>query len=268
MIGINVESSFAAVVRCYNVEFQVYVYLSDQMRPINIIHTGNNERGLCALATGGALGCWLLACPAVAVGAVRVHSGLSSVSTETDDSISQEPAPASVTNHVFQAHRTQLAALVFNSHGSLVATASEKGTVVRIFRSSDGQLLQQLRRGTQVSLISCIAVRGDDRFVAIASSSETIHIFQLRNQQQEGEGNHFLSAESEISSSLSRSSGSPSKSVQLPAALNSSREITSAVYDASREIVQDAIKVGCSALQHEQYFGRELNATQPVWAVI
>ncbi|CDJ69976.1 hypothetical protein, conserved [Eimeria necatrix] len=142
----------------------------------------------------------------------------------------------------FVAHRTQLAALVFNSHGSLVATASEKGTVVRIFRSSDGQLLQQLRRGTQVSLISCIAVRGDDRFVAIASSSETIHIFQLRNQQQEGEGNHFLSAESEISSSLTRSSGSPSKSVQLPAALNSSREITSAVYDASREIVQDAIK--------------------------
>lgn len=223
-------------------DFAVYVYLSDQMRPINIIHTGSNERGLCALAAGGLLGCWLLACPAVAAGAVRVHGG-SSPGSGAPESMVQDTSSNGLTNHVFQAHRTQLAALAFNPQGTLLATASEKGTVVRLFRSTDGQLLQQLRRGTQASLISCIAVRADDRFAAIASSSETIHIFLLQQQEhtREAEQQQFY-ADSDAGSGPSRSLSSFSSSIQLPAALNSGRELTSAVYDASKEMVQDAIK--------------------------
>ncbi|OEH75130.1 wd g-beta repeat-containing protein [Cyclospora cayetanensis] len=225
-------------------DFAVYVYLSDQMRPINIIHTGSNERGLCALASGGILGCWLLACPAVAGGAVRVHGGSSSTAGAPDEaSQGGTTAESGIANHVFQAHRTQLAALVFNSQGTLLATASEKGTVLRIFRASDGQLMQQLRRGTQISLISCIAIRSDDRFAAIASS-ETLHIFLLCSQQpDEGEHHHlFFGKQDETASDPPSRSGSSLSSLQLPAALHSGREITSAVYDASKEMVQDAIK--------------------------
>ncbi|KAL8434517.1 hypothetical protein Efla_000033 [Eimeria flavescens] len=223
-------------------DFAVYVYLSDQMRPINIIHTGSNERGLCALAAASLLGCWLLACPAVAAGAVRVHGG-SSPAASSSDSVLQDQASSALTNHVFQAHRAQLAALAFNPEGTLLATASEKGTVVRLFRAADGQLLQQLRRGTQASLISCIAIRADDRFAAIASSSETIHIFLLQQPDQAEEGEQQkLYLDSDAAGSSSRSLSSFSSSVQLPAALNSGRELTSAVYDASREMVQDALK--------------------------
>lgn len=223
-------------------DFAVYVYLSDQMRPINIIHTGANERGLCALAAGGLLGCWLLACPAVAAGAVRVHGG-SSPGSSAPESLVQDALNSGLTNHVFQAHRTQLAALAFNPQGTLLATASEKGTVVRLFRAADGQLMQQLRRGTQTSLISCIAIRADDRFAAIASSSETIHIFLLQQleQAQETEQQQFY-LDSDASSGPSRSLNSFGSSMQLPAALNTGRELTSAVYDASKEMVQDAIK--------------------------
>lgn len=217
------------------------------MRPINIIHTGSNERGLCALAAGGLLGCWLLACPAVAAGAVRVHGGSSPGSGPAESTV-QETANSSLTNHVFQAHRTQLAALAFNIQGTLLATASEKGTVVRLFRAADGQLLQQLRRGTQTSLISCIAIRADDRFAAIASSSETIHIFLLQQQQaQETEQQQFY-LDSDAYNGPNRSATSFSSTIHLPAALNSGRELTTAVYDASKEMVQDAIKV-CGTLQ-------------------
>ncbi|KAL8453469.1 hypothetical protein Emag_001842 [Eimeria magna] len=221
----------------------VYVYLSDQMRPINIIHTGSNERGLCALAAGSLLGCWLLACPAVAAGAVRVHGG-SSPGTNSQEAMLQEHASSGITNHVFQAHRAQLAALAFNLQGTVLATASEKGTVVRLFRAADGQLLQQLRRGTQTSLISCISIRADDRFAAIASSSETIHIFLLQQQGQteEAEQQQFF-LDSDAPAGSSRSGNAFSNAVQLPAALSSGKELTTAVYDASKEIVQDAIKV-------------------------
>ncbi|KAL8270216.1 hypothetical protein Esti_005891 [Eimeria stiedai] len=223
-------------------DFAVYVYLSDQMRPINIIHTGSNERGLCALAAGSLLGCWLLACPAVAAGAVRVHGG-SSPGSNSQDAMLQEHASSNITNHVFQAHRAQLAALAFNLQGTVLATASEKGTVVRLFRAADGQLLQQLRRGTQTSLISCISLRADDRFAAIASSSETIHIFLLQQQGQPEEGEHQqFYLDSDAPAGSGRSGNAFPNAVQLPAALNSGKELTTAVYDASREIVQDAIK--------------------------
>lgn len=233
-------------------DFAVYVYLSDQMRPINIIHTGSNERGLCALAAGGLLGCWLLACPAVAAGAVRVHGGTSPGSADPVDCALRESPASPLANHVFQAHRTRLAALAFNPQGTMLATASEKGTVVRLFRAADGQLLQQLRRGTQPSLISCIAIRADDRFAAIASTSETIHIFLLQQQhatpiQESEEQQQFyvesgaLSGITEAQKGAHTSLASFGTSIQLPAALSAGRELTTAVYDASKEMVQEAI---------------------------
>lgn len=221
------------------------------MRPINIIHTGSNERGLCALAAGSLLGCWLLACPAVSAGAVRVHGG-SSPGSSAPESALQDSANLGSTNHVFQAHRTQLAALAFNPQGTLLATASEKGTVVRLFRAADGQLLQQLRRGTQTSLISCIAIRADDRFAAIASSSETIHIFLLQQRDHTNEAEkQQLYLDPDTSGGLGSSLGPFSSPAQLPTALNSGRELTAAVYDASKEMVQDAIKVRCPYLFQE-----------------
>jgi hypothetical protein len=65
-----------------------------------------------------------------------------------------------------------------------VATASEHGTVVKVFRTHGGQLVQELRRGAQPASISCLAFRSDRQYLAVASSSPTVHIFRI---QLEGE---------------------------------------------------------------------------------
>lgn len=48
---------------------------------------------------------------------------------------------------VFPAHETALACLAFNRGGTLLATASEKGTLVRVFQLPGGKKLWELRRG-------------------------------------------------------------------------------------------------------------------------
>jgi len=80
---------------------------------------------------------------------------------------------------VFAAHETALAALAMNASGKLIATASERGTVMKVFQSSDGQLLYRLRRSTRPAVISSITFRSDDRFLAVASTTSTVHVFKL-----------------------------------------------------------------------------------------
>nr|CDS29513.1 WD40 repeat domain containing protein [Hymenolepis microstoma] len=88
----------------------------------------------------------------------------------------------------FQAHQNALAAMTFNADADLIATASEKGTLIRIFNTQSCTLLQELRRGTQCALITSISfdhnpVLIDDQLVhrlVVASDRNTVHIFRLK----------------------------------------------------------------------------------------
>jgi len=141
-------------------EYAIYVYTCDKLRVILHLTTNANPRGLCVLAP--ASDPWILCCPGQSTGAVRVQVGQDDHAT-----------------HVFTAHNTALAGLALNSTGSLVATASEMGTVVKVFQTVDGQLLYRLRRSARPTTISSLAFRADDKFLAVASSSPTVHIFKL-----------------------------------------------------------------------------------------
>ncbi|CEM00742.1 unnamed protein product [Vitrella brassicaformis CCMP3155] len=161
-------------------EYAVYVYACDPLQVIDHIQTGANPRGLCAIAPqpDPHTNAWRLACPAVACGAVRVQNGPPEIGGG-QTSLMMAAVPPHNGSHAFQAHQTPLAAIAFNQEGSLIATASETGTVVRVFSATDGQLYHELRRGTQSSLISCLSFRPDSQYLAVASSSPTIHIFKL-----------------------------------------------------------------------------------------
>ena len=83
------------------------------------------------------------------------------------------------------AHDTPLAALTFNSSGSLLATASEKGTVIRIFSAPTGNKLFELRRGVKrCAVIYSLSFSSDDRYLSASSNTETIHIFKLDTSSQ------------------------------------------------------------------------------------
>lgn len=151
-------------------EYQIYVYTCDKLRVLFTQPTNANTKGLCALASKSDP--WILCCPGQSQGSVRVQVG-------QDD---HDPT------HVFCAHQTPLAALALNASGTLVATASENGTVVKVFQTSNGQLLYRLRRSARPATISCLVFRKDDRFLGVSSSSSTVHIFKLDSSLATAEG--------------------------------------------------------------------------------
>ena len=57
------------------------------------------------------------------------------------------------------AHESPLAALTFNPSGTRLATASEKGTVIRVFSVEDGARLVEFRYASWL-LVTCLPARG------------------------------------------------------------------------------------------------------------
>lgn len=81
---------------------------------------------------------------------------------------------------VIEAHSSSIAAMNFSSTGSLIATASQKGTVIRVFCTRNGQRVMEFRRGVKryAQIVSLnFSICGN--FVSVSSNTETIHIFKV-----------------------------------------------------------------------------------------
>ncbi|KAK3343814.1 protein-vacuolar targeting protein Atg18 [Lasiosphaeria hispida] len=83
--------------------------------------------------------------------------------------------------NVVEAHRSPLCCIALNSEGTLLATASETGTIIRVFSVPKGQKLFQFRRGTYPSTIYSMSFNLSSTLLCISSTSDTVHIFRLVN---------------------------------------------------------------------------------------
>ena len=83
------------------------------------------------------------------------------------------------------AHQTEIIALAMNNDGSLVASASEKGTIIKIFKTKDSALIQELRRGTSAATIYSLAFDDKSKYIACSSNKGTVHIFNVKSDEQE-----------------------------------------------------------------------------------
>jgi WD40 repeat protein len=83
------------------------------------------------------------------------------------------------------AHDSPLAALSFDWHGTKLATASEKGTVIRVFTVPQGKRLFEFRRGLKRNAtIYSLSFSPDSLFLSASSHLETIHIFRLDSPKE------------------------------------------------------------------------------------
>ncbi|KAF8461374.1 WD40-repeat-containing domain protein [Kalaharituber pfeilii] len=81
--------------------------------------------------------------------------------------------------NVVEAHKSPLSSLALNSEGTLLATASDKGTIIRVFSVPKAQKLYQFRRGTYPSRIYSMSFNLVSTLLCVSSATETVHIFRL-----------------------------------------------------------------------------------------
>lgn len=79
-----------------------------------------------------------------------------------------------------KAHDSPLSAFNFSPNGSLLATASEKGTVIRVFCVKNGQRVHEFRRGVKRCVrIASLNFTGCSNFLCVSSNTETVHVFKI-----------------------------------------------------------------------------------------
>ncbi|CAH3198123.1 unnamed protein product [Porites evermanni] len=90
------------------------------------------------------------------------------------------------------AHQGELACLSINQQGTQVATASEKGTLIRVFDTQTKNLLVELRRGADPATLYCINFSHDSAFLCVSSDKGTVHIFALKNTALNKRSRYFF----------------------------------------------------------------------------
>jgi len=139
---------------------KVFTFTSSPTQ-LHVFDTANNPKGLCSLSPSSSNS--LLALPGPKTGEVQLV-----------DLGSPDLAPL-----VLPCHSSSLACLTINTEGTRLATASGKGTLVRVWDTKDGQLLAELRRGSQPAHISSINFNASSSLLCVTSSHGTVHIFSI-----------------------------------------------------------------------------------------
>ncbi|KAK4774692.1 hypothetical protein SAY86_009627 [Trapa natans] len=141
-------------------EQKVFLYNFADLKLLHQIETIANPKGLCVVSQ--TVESLVLVCPGLMKGQVRI-----------------EHYATKRTKFVI-AHDSRIACFALSQDGMLLATASTKGTLVRIFNTVDGTLLQEVRRGADRAEIYSLAFSPTAQWLAVSSDKGTIHVFGLK----------------------------------------------------------------------------------------
>lgn len=132
----------------------LYAFSSPPKR-VALFETTDNHLGLCCL------GQKLLAFPGRSPGKVQL------VELKTNNV------------SIIPAHASSLRAIELSQDETLLATASETGTLIRVFSTANCAKLAELRRGVDPAFVFSIAISPDSNTLAVTSDKSTLHVFDL-----------------------------------------------------------------------------------------
>jgi len=171
-------------------EEEIYLYDISNMSLLRTIQTSPNPNAICALSPSSE-NCYL-AYPLPKAGEDQgdkrpTHAPPRSayVAPTAGDVLIYDTITLKAVN-VVEAHRSPLSCIALNSDGTHLATASDKGTIIRVFSVPQGQKLFQFRRGTVPLTIYSMSFNLSTTLLCVSSVSDTVHIFRLTSAQQGG----------------------------------------------------------------------------------
>lgn len=156
--GVRMNKETIAVI----LQDRIYVYEFSNLKIRDAIETYDNPDGICCLSAKKDSN--VLICPDKDQGKIKVSFYDNSSTIE--------------------AHDGAIACLALSFDGSTIASASEKGTLIRIFNSNTGAKLQEVRRGADPAKVYSIAFSSND-MMAVTSDKGTVHVFALDLENEE-----------------------------------------------------------------------------------
>jgi autophagy-related protein 18 len=164
-------------------ETEIYIYDISNMRLQHVIETPPNPEAIVALSPSADNS--YLAYPSPVP-----SPALTPVSSQTPPAQSPSTAATSgdvllfstkslTVSQIIRAHKAPISALALNSTGTLLATASDKGTVIRVWGVPSAEKLYQFRRGTREARIYSLNFNVVSTLLAVSSAHDTVHIFKL-----------------------------------------------------------------------------------------
>jgi WD40 repeat protein len=139
----------------------------------------------CVLETGENLTGMLAVCPTahVVVATIAKSPGVVSLHNLSADK-----------GFLVTCHNTPITCLAVSNDGALLATASERGTLIRVYDAATSEKVKEVRRGSQHAIIYSLSFSPDQRFVACGSDTGTIHIFAVQGEGTNQKGSFSFMA--------------------------------------------------------------------------
>jgi len=147
-------------------EKKIYLFNLNTLETITTLKTYHNPTGIIAISSGE-MNKLMIAYPGESQGVVSFRDCYDS---------------KTIKNYkIIKAHESKIACLAINKSGTLLATSSDNGTLIRIFEFINGENIATFRRGTKTVTMLCLSFSPNNVFVGCTSDAGTIHIFSIVN---------------------------------------------------------------------------------------
>jgi len=153
------------------IEEKVYVYNFQHLELADSFATYKNPAGLVSLSI--AEDNCVLAFPDEKVGHAKIVKQGNS-----------QKEPLTV-----KCHDSPLAVIKLSQDGNILVTASDKGTLLRVFDTETGEKINEVRRGADQAVITDITIDSANHFMACCSDKGTVHVFSLKPQVENKKSN-------------------------------------------------------------------------------
>lgn len=169
-------------------ELEIYIYDISTMKLLHTLDTGPNPTAICALSPSNDNSYLAYPAPVPTVSSPLSNSPPApSQSTSTGAILIFDTVTLTAINMI-QAHKSPIAAMAISSQGTMLATASDKGTVIRVFSIPDARKLGEYRRGSKSARVFSMNFNTVGSLLAVSSDTETVHVYNLLETSKTGSG--------------------------------------------------------------------------------
>ena len=187
--NIKVKKSLIAIIGKKTIKIYYYNSLEDIMNYIDIdtITTPENKNGIFTMNTDPKKN--IIAYLTKNIGEIMIKTYFRKKNSDDENDYKIISKTQSIS-----AHQSEVTVMSLDPKGDILASVSQKGSLIRLFDTSTGSFLKGLRRGNDSAEIYSINFDKTSQYVLITSNKGTVHIFNIGKSKIVKNPKSFLSS--------------------------------------------------------------------------